>query len=91
MLHGPRVECKVQKRGKALCTLYPVEGAFSCMVVIGDKKQNEAELLLPALDPYVQQLYQNAKSGMGGRWLMVDVATPAILASLQQLIALRQS
>ena len=88
---APGWNVKYKKSGKALCTLYPVEGSFSCMVVIGDKKQNEAELLLPSLDPYVQQLYQNTKSGMGGRWLMVDVTTPAILASLERLIALRQS
>ena len=50
---APGWNVKYKKSGKALCTLYPVEGAFSCMVVIGDKKQNEAELLLPSLDPYV--------------------------------------
>lgn len=86
---APGWNVKYKKGSKAICTLYPQEGSYQCMVVIGEKQNAEAELLLPALDPAVQQLYRGTKSAMGGRWLMVPVTAPAVLDSLLQLIALR--
>lgn len=86
----PGWNVKYQKAGRSLCTLYPMKGFFIALVVIGSKEQGEAELLLPALDAHIQNLYQNADVVMGGRWLMIGVTSEQILANVKDLIQLRR-
>ncbi len=80
---------KYQKSGRALCTLYPMEGFFIALVVIGEKEVQEAELLLPACCEYTQSLYRNTASAMGQRWLMLSVTEPVVLDDVKSLIRLR--
>ena len=80
---------KYRKSSRALCTLYPAQGFFTCMVSVGRKEALEAELLLPGCTDYVQQLYWNTKLYNGGRWLMIQTTTPEILRDVKALIALR--
>ncbi|WP_312645601.1 DUF3788 domain-containing protein [Hydrogenoanaerobacterium sp.] len=86
---APGWNVKYKKGGKSICTLYPSEGCFSCLVVIQDKQQVEAEFMLMGFDRHVQDIYQKTKSGMGGKWLMIDVTSEKILADLKDLIYLR--
>ena len=88
---APGWNVKYKKTGKAVCTLYPNDGFFSCMVVIADTLQMEAELLLTDCTRYTRELYQNTKSGMGGRWLFIDVTNEDVLQDALRLIALRLS
>jgi hypothetical protein len=37
---------KYQNSGKSLCTLYPMEGYFIALVVIGAKEEEEVEMAL---------------------------------------------
>lgn len=80
---------KYKKSGRALCTLYPAEGYFTCLVSIGRKEAQEAELLLPAFGEYMEELYWNTKLYNGGRWLMIDVTSAEILEEVKLLIGLR--
>jgi hypothetical protein len=75
----PGWNVKYQKSGKSLCTLYPMEGFFIALVVIGNKESFEAELMLPLLSSYTQSLYQNTAFSAGGRWLMINVTDQTIL------------
>ncbi len=99
---GPKVEhstcsaapgwnVKYKKSGRALCTLYPDEGAFTALVTIGAKEATRAELLLPACSEYLRTLY--AKTGVfnGARWLMIRVTDSEILEDVKNLICLRVS
>lgn len=43
---APGWNVKYKKSGRALCTLYPAEGFFTCLVSIGSREADEAELLL---------------------------------------------
>lgn len=86
---APGWNVKYKKSGRAVCTLYPNDGYFSAMVVIGEKKLPEVELLLPALDPYTQALYLKTPVSMGGKWLFVDVKSEAVLHDVLKLIALK--
>lgn len=86
---APGWNVKYKKSSRALCTLYPAAGYFTAMVSIGAREAAEAELMLPFLTDYLQQLYQNAQPGSYGRWLMIDVTSPEILEDVKQLIALR--
>ncbi|WRS28436.1 DUF3788 domain-containing protein [Oscillospiraceae bacterium MB08-C2-2] len=86
---APGWNVKYRKSSRALCTLYPAEGYFTCLVSIGSKEAMEAELLLGNCTEYVRELYWSCKPFNGSRWLMIDVTSPEILEDVKALISLR--
>lgn len=64
---------KFKKSGKTLCTLYPKEGYFKAMVVIGQKEKGPAEAILPGCSPELQGIYAQTQEGNGQKWLMIDL------------------
>ena len=80
---------KYKKSGKSLCTLYPKQGRFIALVVVGAKESAEADLLIPLCDEYTQALYNQTKTHMGGKFLTIEVTSESILRDLMQLTALR--
>lgn len=86
---APGWNLKYKRGGRALCTLYPAQGFFTCLVSIGSKEAMEAELLLAGCTEYVQELYRQCKPYNGGRWLMIEVKSPEILADVKALIGTR--
>ncbi|HHV30621.1 MAG TPA: DUF3788 domain-containing protein [Clostridium sp.] len=85
----PGWNVKYQKSSKSLCTLYPMEGYFIALVVIGAKEQDEVELALETLTPYIQDLYRKTPFSCGGRWLMIQVKDESVLNDVKNLIAIR--
>jgi AraC family transcriptional regulator len=81
---------KYKKGGRSLCTLYPQEGSFLALVVIGQREIAEAEILLPFLSAYVQQVFAETKTGMQQKWLMIEVKNTEVLEDVKQLVALRR-
>lgn len=88
---APGWNVKYRKGGKSICTLYPNDGFFSCMVVIPSTLEPEAELLLQDCARYTRELYRNTRTAMGGRWLFIDVTDADILRDTLRLIDLRLS
>ena len=86
----PGWNVKYKKAGRSLCTLYPMPGFFIALVVIGAKEQPEADLIVPTLSAYTQEVYRQTASAMGGRWLMIHVTDEDILDDVKRLIALRR-
>lgn len=86
---APGWNVKYRKGGRSLCTLYPQEHFFTCLVSIGSKEAAEAEALLPTFSPYLQELYQKTTQFNGSRWLMIDVTEEKILEDAERLIAIR--
>ena len=80
---------KYKKGGRALCTLYPREGYFICLVSVGAREEPEAEAMLGGMSAPVQSLYQNAKPFNGARWLMIEVVSDAVLEDAKRLVLLR--
>lgn len=80
---------KFRKSGRNLCTLYPAEGSFTCLVIANDRDLPELELLLPTCSVYVQELFGRTPSAMGGRWLMVAVESEEILEDIKDLLRIR--
>ncbi len=87
----PGWNVKYRKAGRGLCTLYPMEGYYTALVVIGERERVEAELLLASLTQSVQALYRETKTGMGQKWLMIDVCDKAVLADVKKLIGIRMA
>lgn len=80
---------KYRKSGKGLCTLYPMQGYFIALVVIGKKEMAEAELLMPLCCAYTQQVFKQTEEGFQGKWLMLDVKDTAVLQDVKNLVGLR--
>ena len=86
---APGWNVKYKKGGRALCTLYPDDGAFTAMVTIGSKEAAEAELLLPTCSDYLRDLFARTSLFNGGRWLMIRVTDARVLEDVKTLIRLR--
>lgn len=69
----PGWNVKLKKSGKNLCTLYPREGYFTVLVVIGQAEKLTVEHLLPQCTPGIQEIYHQTAEGNGQRWLMIDL------------------
>lgn len=80
---------KHRKGGKALCTLYPRKGYYICLVCVGQKQENEAELIAPTFCPYMRELFERTEPFCGTRWLMAEVRNEATLADVKKLVDLR--
>lgn len=85
----PGWNVKYQKGGKSLCTLYPMQGYFIALVVIGNKEMTETELLMPALSEYTRNLFQSTRFSCGGKWLMLHVKNEEIMNDVKKLIDIR--
>ncbi len=82
---------KYQKSSKSLCTLYPMDGYFIALVVIGNKELTQTELLIPSCTAYLQKLFSETSYSAMGRWLMINVTDTQILADVKSLIKIRVS
>ncbi|KAB3525924.1 DUF3788 domain-containing protein [Alkaliphilus serpentinus] len=85
----PGWNVKYEKSGKSLCRLYPMEGFFIALVVIGNKESFEIELMLHSFSKYTQSLLQCTTNSAGGRWLMINVTEPEILEDVIRLVQIR--
>ena len=81
---------KYKKGGKSLCTLYPMQGYFIALVVVGGHELMGAELLMPQCSDYVQTVFKNTKTGNGQKWLMLDVRDREIMDDVFSLVNLRK-
>ncbi|WP_312941842.1 DUF3788 domain-containing protein [Oscillibacter sp.] len=86
----PGWNVKYQKAGRSLCTLYPMDGFFIALVVIGAREQTEAELTMPLCEKYTQALFSNTPFSAGGRWLMLNVTDAGVLEDVKRLILIRK-
>ncbi len=64
---------KFRKAGKSLCVLYPLDGFFRLLIVVGRKEKARAEKMLPSFSEELQVLYNNTWEGNNQRWLMIDL------------------
>lgn len=87
----PGWNVKYKKNGKALCTLYPMEGYFIALVVVGPKEEDEVRLGMEAglFTSYVKELYEKSAYSSMGRWLMIVVKDNAVINDIRYLISIR--
>lgn len=64
---------KFKKSGKNLCTIYPREGYFTVLVVIGQKEMEAVHAVLEECTPELRDIYMQTKTGNGQKWLMIDL------------------
>lgn len=82
---------KYKKKGKSLCTLYPMRGFFIALIVIGPQETIKADLLIPLCSRYTQNIYHQTPFGFSGKWLMLNITDEKILQDAKHLISIRFS
>ncbi len=87
----PGWNVKYKKKGKSLCTLYPVEGFFIALVVIGRKEEERVKVLMDAelVSEHVKEMYDKTVYSAMGRWLMIEVKDKKILNDIKTLLRIR--
>ena len=86
---APGWNVKYRKAGRALCTLYPHKGYFTCLLAIGPAQAQEVELRLPAFSDALREQYLQTNPMNGTRWMMVDVKAPETLRDVQTIVDVR--
>jgi len=86
----PGWNVKYKKAGRALCTLYPMDGFFIALVVVGANESFEAEGLVPTFCEYIRNMLSDAPICMGVKWLMIHVTDSEILEDVKTLIQVRR-
>lgn len=82
---------KFRKAGKNLCTIYPKEGYFSVLVVIGQKEKEAVEAILQECTTELRDNYRQTKTGNGQKWLMIDLEDKEkMYADIIRLIDIRR-
>lgn len=83
---------KFKKSGKTLCTIYPRDGYFTVMVVVGTKEKVFVETALPECTVELQNIYNQTQEGNGQRWLMIDLEDKdGLYDDLLRLIQIRRN
>ncbi len=87
----PGWNVKYKKKGKSLCTLYPMQNYFIALIVVGSKEECEVEATVAAgiFTPYLNELYQRTAFSAMGRWLMIEVKDREVLNDVMTLIETR--
>jgi len=60
---------RYRKSGKTLCSLFPENGAFSILVVLGTKEAEKALGMADELGPNVRAVLEDTEQLHDGRWL----------------------
>jgi len=87
----PGWNVKYKKSSKSLCTLYPMDGYFIALVVVGAKEEEEVKACMDSglFTAYVKQLYDKTGYSAMGRWLMIEVKNKDVINDIKQLISIR--
>ena len=87
----PGWNLKYKKSGKALCTLYPMEGYFIALVVVGPKQEEEVRIGMETglFTAYLEGLYAKSAYSTLGRWLMIEVKDNTVLNDIRHLLSIR--
>ena len=80
---------KYKKSGKSLGTYYPKEGFFLALIAIGQKDMSDTDRIMPSFTKYIQELYKNADTCMGSKWLCIEVTNEKVLEDLKWLIEIK--
>lgn len=89
----PGWNVKFKKGGRALCTLYPMDGYFIALVVVGAKEEDHvsAGAASGLFTDYVADLYSRTSASPLGRWLMIAVRERPIADDVRELLAIRMA
>jgi hypothetical protein len=81
---------RYRKSGKSLCTLYPGEGAFTILIVLGKKEVEQFEEHIDEFSPKLVELFDSAKQFHDGRWLWIRILDTPDTEDVKRLLVIKR-
>jgi hypothetical protein len=82
---------RYRKSGKTLCSLFPESGAFTVLIVLGNKEMEKVFSIIDELGPEVASVIKGASQYHDGRWLWLRVRSKNQLRDIKELIELKKA
>jgi hypothetical protein len=81
---------RYRKSGKSLCTLYPEEGAFTILIVLGKKEVEQFEEHMNDFSTEFVELFKSARQFHDGRWLWIRTLDNSDTEDIRRLLAMKK-
>lgn len=81
---------RYRKSGKTLCSLFPEQGAFTALIVLGKKESEKALNMVNQFNENVRKTIVDAEQFHDGRWLWIRVSEQSDIDSIRELLRLKQ-
>jgi len=81
---------RYRRSGKTLCTLYPENGAFTILIVLGKQEVEEALARLNEFKPGVSDTISNARQYHDGRWLWLRILDRNDTDDVKRLVQIKK-
>jgi len=81
---------RYRKSGKSLCTLYPEEGAFTILIVLGKKEVEQFEEYTNEFSTKLVELFTSARQFHDGRWLWIRILDKSDTESVRRLLIMKK-
>ena len=81
---------RYHKSGKTLVTLFPEQGGFTALIVLGNKEVSKAESCKKNLSKKVRELFENTDQLHDGRWLWIRPTSKADIKSIKILLTAKR-
>lgn len=81
---------RYRKSGKTLCSLFPEEGGFTILIVLGRKESDQFLSMRDELSSRIQKLFENAKQFHDGRWLWIRLSTKSDVDDIKRLLLIKR-
>lgn len=79
-----------RKGGRPLCDMFPENGAFTALVVLGGKETSQAKTMLDSFGPTVRACLETSPMFHDGCWLWIRVQDPRDVEDIQRLLLLKR-
>ena len=81
---------RYRKSGKTLCSLFPEQGAFSALVVLGRREAEKALSMLDEFGSGVRTALEETEQLHDGRWLWIRVLSVDDADDVKKLLRLKR-
>ena len=81
---------RYRKSGKTLCSLFPEKGAFTVLIVLGNKEIEQTQSMLDKFSPEVRSLLENTEQLRDGCWFWMRVSKKSDIESVKLLLSAKR-
>ena len=81
---------RYRKSGKTLISLFPEQGAFTALIVLGRKEAEKAAKKLAELSPATRKLIGSEEQLHDGKWLWIRVQKPSQVEDIKRLLTTKR-
>ena len=81
---------RYRKSGKTLCYFFPEEGAFSILIVLGEKEAEKVDLIKDQLNKKAIEIFESTEQLRDGKWMWMRILDQSDIDSLKLFIGAKK-